>query len=43
MVEFEESQQQCYPFLKLFVSYEDRRSELTKRVLAFCFHLGGPL
>lgn len=30
MVEFEESQQQCYPFIKLFVGYEDRRSELTK-------------
>lgn len=30
MVEFEESQQQCYPFIKLFVGYEDRRSELTE-------------
>lgn len=30
MVEFEESQQQCYLFIKLFVGYEDRRPELTE-------------
>lgn len=30
MAEFEESQQQCYPFIKLFVVYEDRWPELTE-------------
>lgn len=34
MVEFEESLQQCYLFIKLHAGFEVRRAELTRRVLA---------